>query len=78
VAQVEAVDLNNEEMFLIIKRFKTALKWRKDYNNNKSKGKHTCFKCDKTSHFIANYPNYNDDQDMDKIGKKVKKDKFYK
>jgi hypothetical protein len=31
VAQVEAVGLNEDEMVLIIKRFKTALKGRKEY-----------------------------------------------
>jgi hypothetical protein len=31
VAQVEAVGLNEEEMTLVIKRFKTALKERKEY-----------------------------------------------
>ena len=31
VAQVEAVGLNEDEMALIIKRFKTALKGRKEY-----------------------------------------------
>jgi hypothetical protein len=44
VAQVEAAGLNEDEMALIIKRFKTALKGRKEYS---------CFKCGKTSHFIA-------------------------
>jgi hypothetical protein len=40
VAQVEAVGLNEDEMALIIKRFKTALKGRKEYpNKNKSRGK---------------------------------------
>jgi hypothetical protein len=40
VAQVEAAGLNEDEMALIIKRFKTALKGRKEYpNNNKTKGK---------------------------------------
>jgi hypothetical protein len=39
VAQVEAVGLNEDEMSLIIKRFKTALKGRKEYpNKNKSRG----------------------------------------
>jgi hypothetical protein len=38
VAQVEAVDLNEDKMTLLIKRFKTALKGRKDYpNKNKSR-----------------------------------------
>jgi hypothetical protein len=51
---VETVGLNEDEMALIIKRFKTALKGRKEYpNKNKSKGKCSCFKCDKSSHFIA-------------------------
>jgi hypothetical protein len=54
VAQVEAAGLNEDEMALIIKRFKTALKGRKEYSNkSKSKGKRSCFKCDKSSHFIA-------------------------
>jgi hypothetical protein len=40
VAQVEAVGLNESEMALIIKRFKTAFKGRKEYpNKNKNKGK---------------------------------------
>src|SRR5688572_13171063 len=33
VAQVKAADLNREEMALIIKRFKTVLKGRKEYPN---------------------------------------------
>jgi hypothetical protein len=54
VAQVEAAGLNEEEMALIIKRFKTALKGRKEHpNKNKAKGKCSCFKCGKTGHFIA-------------------------
>ena len=54
VAQVEAAGLNDDEMALIIKRFKTALKGRKEYSNkNKAKGKRSCFKCGKTGHFIA-------------------------
>jgi hypothetical protein len=40
VAQVEAVRLNEDDMALVIKRFKTALKGRNEYpNKNKSKGK---------------------------------------
>jgi hypothetical protein len=55
VAQFEATDLNDEEMALVINRFKNTLKRHKDYNNkNKSKGKHACFKCSKSSHIIAN------------------------
>jgi hypothetical protein len=45
VAQVEAAGLNEDEMALIIKRFKTALKGRKEYpNKNKVKRKRSCFK----------------------------------
>jgi hypothetical protein len=62
VAQVEATGLNEEEMAPIIKRFKTALKGRKEHpNKSKMKGKHSCFKCGKTSHFIANCPNNDSD-----------------
>jgi hypothetical protein len=40
VEQDEATNLHDEEMALVIKRFKNALKWHKDYSNkNKSKGK---------------------------------------
>jgi hypothetical protein len=39
VAQVEAASLNKDEMTLIIMRFKTALKGRKEYpNKNKTRG----------------------------------------
>jgi hypothetical protein len=77
VAQVEAADLNDEDMALVIKCFKTALNGSKDYSNkNKSRGKCACFKCGKTGHFIANCPN-NDDQEQDKE-KKLEKKKFYK
>jgi hypothetical protein len=54
VAQVEATKLNEDEMTLIIKRFKTVLKGHKEYpNKNKSRGKCSCFKCGKSGHFIA-------------------------
>jgi hypothetical protein len=57
VAQVEAAGLNEEEMALIIKRFKTTLKGRKEHpNKNKTKRKRSCFKCGKIGHFIANCP----------------------
>jgi hypothetical protein len=93
VAQVEAAELNENEMALIIKRFKTALKGRKEHpNKNKTRGKRSCFKCGKTSHFIANCPDNdcgktghfiancpdNDsDQGQEKSGKREKK-KAYK
>jgi hypothetical protein len=76
VAQVEAAGLNEDEMALIIKRFKTALKGRKEYpSKNKTKGKCSCFKCGKTGHFIAQCPD--NDQEQEKYGKREKK-KFYK
>jgi hypothetical protein len=54
VAQVEAAGLNEDEMALIVKRFKTVLKGRKEFpNNNKSRGKRSYFKCGKSDHFIA-------------------------
>jgi hypothetical protein len=72
MAQVEAVGLNEDEMALIIKRFKTALKGRKEYpNKNKIRGKRSCFKCGKTGHNNAN------DQEQEKSGKREKK-KAYK
>jgi hypothetical protein len=78
VAQVEAVGLNEDEMALIIKCFKTALKGRKEYpNKNKTKGKCSCFKCGKTGHFIAQCPDNDNDQEQEKHGKREKK-KVYK
>jgi hypothetical protein len=62
VAQVEADGLNEEEMMLIIKRSKTALKGCKEYpNKNKSRGKRSCFKCGKSGHFIAQCPDNDND-----------------
>jgi hypothetical protein len=78
VAQVEATGLNEDEMALIIKRFKTALKGRKEYpNKNKARGKCSCFKCGKTGHFIAQCPDNDDDHEQEKHGKREKK-KVYK
>jgi hypothetical protein len=78
VAQVEATGLNEDEIVLIIKRFKTALKGRKEYpSKNKTKGKRSCFKCGKTDHFIAQCPDNDNDQGQEKYGKREKK-KVYK
>jgi hypothetical protein len=44
---------------------------------NKSRGKHVCFKCGKSGHFIAQCPENENDQNQDNKGKKEKK-KFYK
>jgi hypothetical protein len=74
VAQVEAAGLNEDEMALIIKCLKTALKGRKEYpNRNKTRGKHSCFKWGKTGHFIANCPDNDSDQGQEKSEKKEKK-----
>jgi hypothetical protein len=63
VAQVEATGLNEDEMALIIKRFKTILRGRKEFpNKNNSRGKRSCFKCGKSGHFIAQCPDNDDDQ----------------
>jgi hypothetical protein len=79
VAQVEAVGLNEDEMTLIIKRFKTALKGRKEYpSKNKTRGKRSCFKCGKTSHFIVNCPDNDSDQGQEKSEKKEKKKSYRK
>jgi hypothetical protein len=79
VAQVEAAGLNEDEMALIIKRFKTALKGRKEYpNKNKTRGKRSCFKCGKTGHFIAQCPDNDNDQGQEKHGKREKKKNYRK
>jgi hypothetical protein len=79
VAQVEAAGLNEDEMALIIKRFKIALKGRKEYpNKNKTRGKFSCFKCGKTDHFIAQCPNNDNDQGQEKHGKREKKKNYRK
>jgi hypothetical protein len=79
VAQVEAADLNKDEMALIIKRFKTALKGRKEYpNKNKTRGKRSCFKCGKTGYFIAQCPDNENDQGQERHGKKEKKKSYRK
>jgi hypothetical protein len=66
VTQIEAVSLNDDEMALVIKRFKTVLKGRKEYpNKNKSRGKWVCFNYGKFDHFIAQYFDNENDQDQD-------------
>jgi hypothetical protein len=79
VAQVEAAGLNEDEMTLIIKRFKTALKGRKEYpNKNKTRRKRPCFKCGKIGHFIAQCPDNENDQGEERHGKKEKKKSYRK
>jgi hypothetical protein len=70
---VEAAGLNEDEMALIIKCFKTVLKWRKEYpNKNKTRGKRSCFKCGKTGHFITQCPDNENDQAQERHGKEKK------
>jgi hypothetical protein len=45
-------------------------------NKNKTKGKHSCFKCCKTGHFIANCPDNDSDQGQEKSGKREKKKSY--
>jgi hypothetical protein len=79
VAQVEATGLNEDEMTLVIKRFKTALKGCKEYpNKDKSKGKRSCFKCGKSGYFIAQCPDNDNDQAQEKKGKKERKKNYKK
>jgi hypothetical protein len=79
VAQVEVAGLNEDEMALIIKCFKIALKGRNEYpNKNKSRGKRSCFKCDKSSNFIAQCPDNDNDQAQEKKGKKERKKNYRK
>jgi hypothetical protein len=66
-------------MALIITRFKTALKGRKEYpNKNKSRGKCSCFMCGKSGHFIAQCPNNDNDLTQEKKGKKERKKNYWK
>jgi hypothetical protein len=66
-------------MALIIKRFKTTLKGRKEYpNKNKTRGKCSYFKCGKSGHFIAQCPNNENDQAQERHGKKEKKKNYRK
>jgi hypothetical protein len=79
LAQVEVARLNEDEMALIIKRFKTALKGRKEYpNKSKSNGKRSCFKCGKSGHFIAQCPDNDNDQAQEKKRKNERKKNYRK
>jgi hypothetical protein len=79
VAQMQVAGLNEDEMALVIKRFKTALKGHKEYpNKNKSRGKRSCFKCGKYGHFIAQCPNNENYQAQEKKGKKERKKNYRK
>jgi hypothetical protein len=75
---IDASKLDNEEMALIIKRFRQILKQRKgrDY---KPRSKKVCYKCGKPGHFIAKCPLSSDsDRGDDKKGRRKEKKKYYK
>jgi hypothetical protein len=74
---IDASKLDNKEMALIIKSFRQILKQRKgkDY---KPRSKRVCYRCGKSSHFIAKCPYTSDsDRDDDKKGKKKMEKKRY-
>jgi hypothetical protein len=70
---IDASKLDNEDMTLIIKRFRQILKQRrgKDY---KPRSKRVCYKCGKPDHFIAKCP-MSSDRDNDRKGRKKEKKK---
>jgi hypothetical protein len=76
---IDASKLDNEKMALIIKSFRQILKQRngKDY---KPRFKRVCYRCGKSSHFIAKCPYTSDsDRDDNKKGKKkLEKKRYYK
>jgi hypothetical protein len=75
---IDASKLDNEKMTLIIKSFRQILKQRrgKDY---KPRSKKVCYKCGKSSHFIAKCPLSSDsDRGDDKKGKRKEKKRYYK
>jgi hypothetical protein len=75
---IDASKLDNEEMALIIKRFRQIFKQRrgKDY---KLRSKKVCYKCGKPGHFIAKCPLPSDsDRGDDKKGKRREKKRYYK
>jgi hypothetical protein len=75
---IDASNLDNEEMALIIKSFRQILKQRrgKDY---KPRFKKVCYKYGKPDHFIAKCPMSIDSvRENDKRGKKKEKKRYYK
>jgi hypothetical protein len=75
---IDASNLDNEKMALIIKSFRQILKQRrgKDY---KPCSKKVCYKCGKPGHFIAKCPLSSDsDRGDDKKRKRREKKRYYK
>jgi hypothetical protein len=74
---IDASKLDNEEMALIIKRFWQILRQRKG-KEYKPHSKRVCYRCGKSSHYIAKCPYASDsDRDDDKKGKKKMEKKYY-
>jgi hypothetical protein len=74
VAQVEAVELNEDKMALVIKRFKTSLKGRKDYpNKNKSRGKRSASSAVSTVILLHNVPIMKMTKDNKRNGRRRRK-----
>jgi hypothetical protein len=75
---IDASKLDNKEMELIIKSFRQILKQRKE-KDYKPRSKRVCYRCGKSSHFIAKCPYSSEsDRDKDKKGKKKEKKRYYK
>jgi hypothetical protein len=75
---IDASKLDNKEMALIIKSFRQILKQRKG-KGYKPRSKRVCYRCGKSSHFIAKCPYTSDsDRDDDKKGKKMEKKRYNK
>jgi hypothetical protein len=75
---IDASNLDNEEMALIIKSFRQILKQRRG-KNYKFHSKKVCYRCGKSGHFIAKcHVSSESDRDEDKKGKKKEKKRYYK
>jgi hypothetical protein len=74
---IDASNLDNDEMALIIKSFHQILKQRKG-KEYKPRSKRVCYWCGKSGHYIAKCPYASDsDRDDDKKGKKKMEKKTY-
>jgi hypothetical protein len=73
---IDASKLDNEEMALIIKRFRQILMQRRG-KNYKPRSRRVCYKCGKLDHFIAKCPMSSEsDRDDNKKGKKKEKKRY--
>jgi hypothetical protein len=75
---IDASKLDNEEMALIIKSFHQILKQRRG-EDSKPRSKRVCYRCGKSSYFIAKCPISSESgRDKNKKGKKKEKKRYYK